>query len=44
MNPKFFKNSSEINYKLGEVKGIQLWRKLSESAVKLMEVKCSDVR
>jgi len=32
--PKSFRKSWESNYKWGEAKGIEVWRKLSKSAVK----------
>jgi hypothetical protein len=38
----FFPNC--CNYKQGEMKGIEVWRKSSKSEVKWSEVKCSDAR
>ena len=34
----------DSNYKLGEVKGIEMWLKSSKCLVKCWDVKCSDVR
>jgi hypothetical protein len=43
-NLKFLERELISNYKLGEMKGIEVWRKSSESAVTRSEVKCIDVR
>ena len=44
LNLKFLERRLISNYKLGGVKGIEVWRKSSKSAVKRNEVKCIAVR